>query len=298
MYLPYEIPGAQVLISVKTYPLPSGKYEELVCTAGFLPEGKWIRLYPIPFRALPYEKQYEKYRWITLDVIRNTKDFRPESYRPKRGIEGMRLGEKLDTKDGWAKRKEYALKEVFTSMEDLIQRAKSDEGKSLATLKPREIIDFVIEPTEREWKPQWRDQLLQMNLFDRDEEGAGKKRQVLPKLPYKYFYRFLTDGDKKPRRLMIEDWEIGALYWNSYRRSRDEEEANRLVRQKFFSEFCSKNDLYFFLGTSLQYHHVAPQPFMIIGVFYPLKLKLPSQEKRRPDPLDAREIYQPQLFET
>jgi hypothetical protein len=39
MYLPPEIPKARVLITVKTYPLPSGKYEELVCTAGVLEDG-------------------------------------------------------------------------------------------------------------------------------------------------------------------------------------------------------------------------------------------------------------------
>jgi hypothetical protein len=42
MYLPDEILGAKVLITVKTYPQPSSKYNELVCTAGFL-EGKWVR---------------------------------------------------------------------------------------------------------------------------------------------------------------------------------------------------------------------------------------------------------------
>ena len=52
---------AQVLISVKTCPLPSNKYDELVYTAGFLPDGQWIRLYPIPFRKLSYEVQFNKY---------------------------------------------------------------------------------------------------------------------------------------------------------------------------------------------------------------------------------------------
>jgi len=190
------------------------------------------------------------------------------------------------------------LKEVFTSMEELVRRAKSDERKSLATLKPREITDFVIEPTEREWKPQWRNHLLQLNLFDRDEKGEGKVRRVLPKLPYKYFYRFLAEGDHKPRQLMIEDWELGALYWRSYyRHGRDEQEANRLVKQKFFYDFCSKNELYFFLGTSLQYHLVSSQPFMIIGVFYPLKPKLPFEEKHKPSTLDTNGIIQPRLFE-
>ncbi len=51
------------------------------------------------------------------------------------------------------KRKDCALTEVFTSMEELIRLARSDVKKSLATLKPTEIINFVIEPFEREWKP-------------------------------------------------------------------------------------------------------------------------------------------------
>ena len=33
----------KVLITVKTYPAISNKYDELVCTAGFLEDGTWIR---------------------------------------------------------------------------------------------------------------------------------------------------------------------------------------------------------------------------------------------------------------
>ncbi|MDD3690961.1 MAG: hypothetical protein PHO77_02630 [Bacteroidales bacterium] len=42
----------KVLISVKTYPTLSTKYDELVCTAGFLEDGSWIRIFPVPFRTL------------------------------------------------------------------------------------------------------------------------------------------------------------------------------------------------------------------------------------------------------
>lgn len=272
MYLPYDIPSARVLITVKTYPLPSSKYEELVCTAGFLPDGKWIRIYPVPFRALPYKDQYRKFEWITLDLVRNTTDFRPESYRPVRGLDDIKVVEKVDTKHSWMKRKDYALKEVFTSMEELIRLARSEVKKSLATLKPTEIIDFVIEPVEREWKPQWQAQLQQYNLFDLDERGEGRVRRVIPKLPYKYSYKFLSDGDVKPRTVMIEDWEIGALYWNCLRQCEgDEGEANRLVRKKYVDEFLTQKDVYLFLGTTLQFHLVSPNPFLIIGVFYPPK---------------------------
>jgi hypothetical protein len=48
----------KVFITVKTYPTSSKKYDELVCTTK---DGNWIRLYPIEFRKLPYDKQYKKY---------------------------------------------------------------------------------------------------------------------------------------------------------------------------------------------------------------------------------------------
>jgi len=51
----------KILITVKTYPSISTKYKELVCTAGFTDKGKWIRIYPVPFRKLDYSTQYKKY---------------------------------------------------------------------------------------------------------------------------------------------------------------------------------------------------------------------------------------------
>jgi hypothetical protein len=53
----------KVLITVKTYPAISSKYDELVCTAGFLEDGSWIRIYPIQFRKKAFEEQYKKYDW-------------------------------------------------------------------------------------------------------------------------------------------------------------------------------------------------------------------------------------------
>ena len=128
LYLPHELPNAKVLITVKTYPLPSRSYTELVCTAGLLDGEKWIRMYPIPFRFLQDQKQYPKYAWVNIDLIRNTKDFRPESYRLKN--ENFSVSGKLGTSDSWAARKTFVQKEVFSSMEDLIALAKGAEKKS------------------------------------------------------------------------------------------------------------------------------------------------------------------------
>ncbi len=57
----------KVLITVKTYPTLSEKYDELVCTAGFREDGSWIRIFPVPFRKLDYQNQFEKWQWIEID---------------------------------------------------------------------------------------------------------------------------------------------------------------------------------------------------------------------------------------
>ena len=63
----------RVLITVKTYPLPSDKYTELVCTAGILEDGSLIRLYPIDYRYRDYWQWYKKYQWIEVEIDKNSK---------------------------------------------------------------------------------------------------------------------------------------------------------------------------------------------------------------------------------
>lgn len=273
MHLPDEILSTRVLISVKTYPNPSAKYDELVCNAGFLETGEWVRIYPVKFRALPYDQQYSKYDWIELDLVKNTSDFRQESFRPRLGIDeeiktvgSMSTGKNRD----WGERKRYALREVFTSMQDLIRLSKTQYiWKSLATLKPREIVSFEIKEDERDWKPTVLASLSQMSLFAYGKGHPGRELQVVRKLPYRYYYHLLTEGDNRPRRMMIEDWEIGALYWNCLAQTEgDEIAANELVRKKFEEELPAK-DLHLFVGTTMANHIRSPNPFVIVGVFYP-----------------------------
>ena len=68
---------------------------------------------------------------------------------------------------------------------------------------------------------------------------------------------------------MIEDWEIGMLYFNCLRHSGgDENIALSKVKQKYLESFSTR-DIYFILGTTLKNHFVSRNPFIIIGVFYP-----------------------------
>lgn len=211
-----------------------------------------------------------KYTWLELDLVKRTDDFRPESHSPQNyDFKDLLVYEKLDTKRSWTKRKEYCLNEVFTNFEDLLELSKDPVNKSLATFKPSIIEGLEIEEDEREWKNEWKELRKQGDLFAQSDSPE----ELIPKLPYKFFYRF-QDATGKSRRLMIEDWEIGALYWNCLKASEgDEVEALEKVRLKYEDEFINKKDLYFFLGTTRQWHiRRAPNPFVIIGVFYPKKL--------------------------
>ncbi len=69
--------------------------------------------------------------------------------------------------------------------------------------------------------------------------------------------------------MKIEDLEIGALYWNCYNREDcNQEKAAELVRQKLID--LTKTDLHFFVGTTFQFNRRrVPNPFIIIGLFYP-----------------------------
>lgn len=261
----------KVLITVKTYPAISSKYDELVCTAGFLEDGSWIRIYPIQFRKKSFEEQYKKYDWIEIDLVKNTSDFRKESFRPVSYDTEIKILEHLDTKSNWLLRKEIVLKnKVYTNIEELITEAKNREiMTSLAVFKPTEIVDFTIEQVEREWDKKKLEKLKQdrsSNLFAQEDEDLF---EVVRKLPYKFSF-VLRDCNGKQSKMMIEDWEIGQLYWNCLSRHEgNEAKAVEDVKKKYFDDFAKTKDLHLFLGTSQLHHLTGKNPFMIIGTFHP-----------------------------
>lgn len=260
----------KILVAVKTYPSISGTYDELVCTAGFREDGSWIRLYPIPFRKKEYSQRYKKYDLIEVDIVKNKRDFRPESYRPYSAESKIKILEHIDTKGNWIKRKKHVLGKVYTDLELLINEAKNENVcTSLAVFKPSKVIDFVWEDDEREWDKKKIDSLKsnrsQLNLFEHPEDPFD----VVAKLPYKFRYIF-EDCHGKVSKPMIEDWELGQLYWNCLAKHEgDESKALVDVRRKYFDDLAMTKDLHFFMGTSQLFHYRSHNPFMIIGTFHP-----------------------------
>lgn len=268
----------KVLIVVKTYPTLSEKYDELVCTAGFLENGSWIRIYPIPFRKLGKDSQYKKWQWITIDIVKNNNDFRSESYRPTDIDKEIFTHNIVNTKKNWASRKPFVYNEVYTNLDKLINDSKKPPYKSLAVLKPTKILNFVYEEIEREWDQKKINTIYsnqcQIDLFEQDKKVS---LNIVKKLPYKFSYIFTTE-DGKERKMMIEDWELGMLYWNCLKRTQgDEKAACELVRQKYYEEMVTGKDFHFFVGTTKSHHLKSKNPYIIIGTFWPkYEIKQPT----------------------
>lgn len=273
------MPRKKILITVTTFPLPSRSYDELVCTAGILEDGSWIRIYPMPLsfiRELKINGRVEKtkYTWIELDVRRRHEDFRPESHSPvDYEFKDLAILNRINTKNFWEERKKYCIEntKVYTNMAELIEDSKHPKNTSLATFKPLKITDFIIEEEEREWKPEWQS-LIRQYLIDFDNPEEPAQKELSAKLPYTFSYKFEEESGTT-RTLMIEDWEIAQLYWNCLRRNGgDEEKACQEVKHKYFDVFTKEHDIHFFLGTTREWHmRRARNPFVIIGVFYPKK---------------------------
>jgi len=132
------------------------------------------------------------------------------------------------------------------------------------------VVDFYWEEESREWDKRKlakvigelnQGQLFEQKEFDEDFKFARK-------LPYKFKYKFI-DCNGKCSNLSITDWEVGALFWNCLRTSANEQEALEKVKQKYWDDFALTKDLYFYLGTTQQFHSMGRNPFIIIGTFTP-----------------------------
>lgn len=259
----------KVLITVKTYPSLSRKYGELVCTAGVREDGTWIRIYPIPFRELPYDTRFKKYQWIEVELERNhSHDYRPESHKVL-NFEKIKPLEFLPTDHEWRARRPFVLRDVKRDMTALIADAKNPAKRtSLATFKPTKILDFICKPVTGEWDSGQLTQYRQTDLF----RDYGDLTDIVEKIPWRFSIKF-QDEAGRVSHMMLEDWEATELYRKQIKRGDSSALAAEKVRQKYLG-FAQKNDVYFFLGTTLRHHLRSRNPFIIIGVFYPPHAKL------------------------
>jgi hypothetical protein len=150
-----------VLVTVKTYPTPSKKYIETVCTAGITTDGRLVRLYPLPFRLLGDDKQFAKYQWLSASISKSG-DSRPESYKVDES--SLTIGTKLGTASGWAERKRIVLPHLSPSIEYL-RKLQAEKGTSLGLIKPASIKRFYRANSIDEWTEAELAKLKQQDMF-------------------------------------------------------------------------------------------------------------------------------------
>jgi len=262
----------KVLITIKTCPIPSKKYDELVCTAGVTESGDFIRLYPINFRDLPFSQQYKKYQWIEVDAVKHVGiDSRKESFRPN--CDGLKiLGNPIPTKKGdWSERAKYVLLKKSDSIEELAKQQKKDKT-SLGVFKPRKISELEITQDTPDWDTRFKTELRQRRLFETRTITLEPPRKV----PFKFHYRFeCEDSQCKGHRMMITDWEISEFYWKLVHAGKTSKDAANGVKERFLNVLCGKDkDTHFYVGTVLAH----PKNWIILGIFWPKKNEL---KKRR-----------------
>lgn len=247
----------RVLVTVKTYPTPASKGAEVSCTAGITDDGKWIRLFPIPFRFMGGDKQFSKYQWIEV-ATKKSSDPRKESFEIDPDTLQI-VSNPLPTKDAWKARKDLILRLQTPSL-CYLQKTRKQTGDTLGLFKPKTIHKFVIESDTPDWTPAEREKLLQFSLYDKHP------LKPLEKVPYKFSYRFNCDEpDCNGHKLVCVDWELGQAY-----RQWKQKYGNKwewAIIDRFETDMILGHDTHFFVGTV----HGYPASWIIIGLFYPPK---------------------------
>ncbi|MFW6087505.1 MAG: hypothetical protein ACODAG_09900 [Myxococcota bacterium] len=254
----------RLLIWGKTYPEFSKKYYETVCTGAVDQEtGKLTRIYPITLRYM--KEPFQQYDWVDAEVLRNTEDFRPESYKINQDT--IQVVGHVGTKpDEWKERRRWILgQNEFPSVEALVE-AESQDHTSLGVVRPKEIRRIYVrrrsEDEKREWDEQRENALAQRDLFV-DVEAKTKELRFMP---IQYRAEFTCHGAScRGHDMSILEWGVYVLSRKAYAKggaAQAEKDVIAKIRQLMDP---GKRDPYFFLGNTKAHS----RNFMIVGLFHP-----------------------------
>ncbi len=260
--------AGRFLMLVKTYPIPSSSYEELVCCAGLDAEtGRWIRMYPVNFRTLGAGAQFRKWQFIEATWSTPRSDRRPESRRVHQ--DSIRAGSWLDPGDRWRRRRQWLDPIVDESVESLIEEQRLS-GRTLGVIRPAAIQRLEIRPAKG-WDEAATAGLAQLAL---DWGDAGNAKADLELIPFDFIYHFTCRGPQcRGHEMEIFDWEAGQAY-RQFRRRYGPRGWEAKFRAKWEVDLPSR-DLHFVLGT----HHKWGN-WMIVGVLYPPEIKADERDRR------------------
>jgi hypothetical protein len=239
-----------VLVNCKTYPAVSTKYTETVCTGGIARDGSFTRLYPIPFRFLDEEQQYDRWDVIRVPVYRDTKDQRPESWHIESG-DRIKIIDKIKSEQ---KRWEWMHKSIYESTEKM-EAAGITNG--LVEIEPAELY---WKPEVKKWSASQLQVLTQGNLFYTESQ----MQSLADRVPWQFKLRFKEKSTGREFDQKVLAWS----YYQGYRRQLqnlgDEQAALTAVRDKVYQSIKNPDKAVFAIfGTHSLYKH-----WMISGLYH------------------------------
>lgn len=255
---------AEVLITVKASPEPSEAHGDTVCVAGVRLDvypHKWIRLYPVPFRWLSSDRQFDKFEAISVDLLQPHNDNRAESYR----IDGESV-ERSNRKVGNGPARGAILEPLIgPSMCDLVDGVHADPtAQSLGLVRARQLTDVYVKP-----HPGWSTE--QQRKIDQGQAQMlfGEPPPPLIAPPFLTGFKYKCDRatcrGHEQRNL---DWEATALQLNLRRLSPPSQ--IQAIRQRYLDERCAPDKaVHFFVGN--MGHPTKRRSFSILGVYGPPK---------------------------
>lgn len=239
-----------VLVNCKTYPAVSSKYIETVCTGGIARDGRFIRLYPIPFRLLDEKSQYGRWDVIRVRVYRDTKDARPES----RHLEPGSPITIIDSINSESQRWEWMRCGLFESVEQMERKGLTN---GLVEIEPSELY---WEPEKKKWSPKQLEVFAQGNLF----HGRETIEAMADRVPWQFKLRFTEKVSGRKFNQKVLAWS----YYQGFRRQLhhlgNESLALAALRDTVHRSILDKNrSVFAIFGTHSRFGH-----WMISGLYH------------------------------
>lgn len=162
---------------------------------------------------------------------------------------------------------------VYTNLQHVIDGATKHNNLSLCTFKPTKLIGVeVIDNPSDELTETEKREIKNANKSLFDTNTCEVEFTGMPPISHKFKIKF-EDDCGKISSMGIIDWEISQLFLNTKQRRKNDTFAIKDVIDKLTWMF-EERDLHFFLGTMKQMHiRRTKNPYTIIGLFYPPKLK-------------------------
>lgn len=247
----------KALIVVRTYPVPAKTGVEVSCTAAITEDGKWLRLFPIPYRFLEQDQRFSKYQWIEASMTKASKDPRPESHKLNAASIKI-VSPILPTANQWRARKRFVSPLKAHCLCCLKKEQVAHGHPTLGVFKPKSIKRLVIKTAAKDWTESQKSILRQGHLFQ-----AGPKEE-LEKVPFDFQYEFECDHDGcVGHKIICTDWEMGQSWRKWSREYGTQWEA--AFRETYERQMIEEKDTHFFVGTM----HGHPNVWIIVGLFYP-----------------------------